>query len=104
MDTLVILDRYLRTYHPNYDRATVVRSTTPGYLHCTIPCPRAGKHWRCAHPHHYHTISLRGVGYPRRDERGRWQSPIRLWEELAGLLPAEDPGAPYNTWGRLLTA
>lgn len=36
------------------------------------------------------TINIKGVGYPRRDERGRFASPYRLWRELHDELPTTD--------------
>lgn len=89
MAALDILAQYLATYHRHYTVTDVVRSRVPGYLHCTKPCPLAGRFWLCDDREHYHTIGIAGIGYPRRDERGRFTSPYRLWRELEGALPQE---------------
>ena len=82
---------YLASSHPDYTITDVVRSHVKGYLCCLKPCPRAGQHWLCGNFEHYHTIQIMGIGYPKRDERGRFISVYRLWRELEGLLPDELP-------------
>lgn len=86
MTPLERLAQWLPSHHPNYTVADVALSPTKGYLQCTKPCPVAGRSWLCGSHEHYHTISIEGVGYARRDERGRWVSPYRLWNELHGVL------------------
>lgn len=83
---LDILADWLRWYHRDYTVDDVVLSSVPGYLVCTKPCPWAGKWWLCGPQEHYHTLYIGGVGYPDRDERGRWVSPYKLWRELHGVL------------------
>lgn len=84
MGPLEKLDSFLKVYHSYYTINDVVISPVPGYLRTTKPC-RCNA-WYCSGGV-YHTISIRGVGYPERDERGRFISPYCLWVELHDYLP-----------------
>jgi len=78
------LAEYLELYHPEYSIHDVVLSPAKGYLQVIKPCNHNS--WWCRGGF-YHTIDISGVGYPKRDEKGRFISRYKLWEELYGLLP-----------------
>ena len=87
MNALEILADHLKWHHRNYTTDDVALSKVPGYLECLKPCPEK-KFWLCGPNEYYHTIDICGIGCARRDERGRFQSPYRLWRELHGCLNA----------------
>lgn len=65
-----LLDRYLERYHSAYTSDDVELSDVRGYLH-VLPWPESRT-----------TISLHGVGYPKRDKNGQFISPYKLWDKL----------------------
>jgi len=80
------LERFLQTHHSKYTVNDVVLAETPGSLHTIIPCPHeecpCGSQVGGSRPDFRHTIDIQRAGYPRHDEKGRFISPYRLWNEL----------------------